>query len=259
METKNKKPVNNHDSNYFRYNNNKTKTNPININNDFQNKYNNDFLNNKKEVSYKRPTNIINKILKEDDKLIKEKEVESEKVIKEIDPIQEEINKMKLENEKLKLSVKKRNKVISDLQDKCNEQHKMMKELITKIENIKKFIPEKTIKNQKNEKFEEQLAIAAVNEQIMKELYEGNNDMNGINKIFEDKDKNKNINKKIEKLAQIYYKDNKYGNPECTICFDLFKENELLKQLKCNHIFHKECLSQWLLNNNKCPICNKFC
>ena len=258
METKNKKPVNNNDPNYFRNNNNKIKSNEININNDLHNKYKNEVLNNKNDLTYKRP-NIINKIIKEDDKHIKDKEQESEKVIKEIDPIQEQINKMKLENEKLKLIVKKRNKMIADLTDKSNEQHKMMKEISAKIENIRKFIPEKTIKNRKKEKFEEQLAIAAVNEQIMKEICEGSNDMIGMNKIFEDKDKNKNINKKIEKMAQIYYKDNMHGNPECAICFDIFKENELLTQLKCNHVFHKECLSQWLLNNNNCPICNKIC
>ena len=196
----------------------------------------------------------INEIIDKNDNLEKENQK-----LKETDPIQEQINKMKLENQKLKLSIQKRNKLISDLKDKCNEQHAMIKTINSKIENIKKFIPDKTIRDKENEKFEEQLAIAAVNEQIMKELCGGGSDMVGMTKIFEGDDKNKDINKKIEKIPQIYYKDNKYENPECTICFDIFKENELLKQLKCNHIFHKECLSQWLLNNSKCPICNKIC
>ena len=245
--------------NYHRYNNTKNISNINEVNNDLHSQYKNEIFKNKIDTTYKRP-NIINKIIKEDDKVIneKEKESESEKNVKETDPIQEQINKMKLENQKLKLSIQKRNKLISDLKDKCNEQHAMIKTINSKIENIKKFIPEKTIRDKENEKFEEQLAIAAVNEQIMKEICGGGSDMVGMNKIFEGDDKNKDINKKIEKIPQIYYKDNKYENPECTICFDIFKENELLKQLKCNHIFHKECLSQWLLNNSKCPICNKI-
>ena len=36
------------------------------------------------------------------------------------------------------------------------------------------------------------------------------------------------------------------------------KLDELLKQLKCSHIFHKECLSQWFLNQNNCPYCNQI-
>ena len=261
MDKKNKNPVNNSEFNYNKYNGNKIKSNPNDINNDIHVKNKKEIINNHNDTSFPR-VNIINKILKEDDKLIiiKDKEKESEKEIKELDPIKEQINKMKLENEKLKASVQKRFKLISDLKDKCNEQHIMIKEIYKKIENIKKFIPEKSIHIKENEKFEEQLAIAAVNEQIMKEICGGdNNDIIGMNKIFEGEDKNKSIKKKIEKIAQIYYRYNQYENPECTICFDLFKENELLKQLKCNHIFHKECLSQWLLNNANCPICNKIC
>ena len=166
---------------------------------------------------------------------------------------------MKQENEKLRSSVDKRNKLINDLKDKCNEQKFMMAEMITKIDNIKKFIPEKSIKNKKNEKFEEQLAIAAVNEQIMKEICAGTDGHGIMNKIFDGDSKKSIMNNKINQITQVYYRMNKFDNFECSICFDLFKENELLKQLKCNHIFHKECLSQWLLNENKCPICNKIC
>ena len=92
----------------------------------------------------------------------------------------------------------------------------------------------------------------------MKEIC-ANSDSNGVmNKIFEGKDKNLNMKNKIDQFKQVYYKANKFDNFECSICFDIFKEDELLKQLNCKHIFHKECLSQWLLNENKCPSCNKY-
>ena len=135
----------------------------------------------------------------------------------------------------------------------------MVATMTDKIENIKKFIPEKSIKNKQNEKFEEQLAIQAVNEQIMKEICAGSEGQGVMNKIFEGKNKNDGIKNKIDNISQVYYKNNKFDNFECSICFDEFKENELLKQLRCKHIFHKECLSQWLLNEKKCPICNKIC
>ena len=99
----------------------------------------------------------------------------------------------------------------------------------------------------------------AVNEQIMKEICAGSEGQGVMNKIFEGKNKNDGIKNKIDNISQVYYKCNKYDNFECSICFDEFKENELLKQLRCKHIFHKECLSQWLLNEKKCPICNKIC
>ena len=43
---------------------------------------------------------------------------------------------------------------------------------------------------------------------------------------------------------------------ECAICIDKFeKENEIIK-LNCNHIYHKDCIKNYLLNyNNKCPMC----
>jgi len=41
---------------------------------------------------------------------------------------------------------------------------------------------------------------------------------------------------------------------ECSICLS----DILLKEAKttiCSHIFHNECLNQWLSTNNNCPLC----
>ena len=249
MEKKNKKSVY-----YFELkenqHNNKIKPNINEINNEIKNKDNKEIFDNKNNTAYNKTKNINEK-----NEIINDIEKKSEI---EIDPIKERINKMKQENEKLRSSILKRNKLINELKDKCNEQKMIMAEMITKIDNIKKFIPDKSIKNKQNEKFEEQLAIEAVNEQIMKEICASSDDHGVMNKIFEGKDKNLNMKNKIDQFKQVYYKANKFDNFECSICFDIFKENELLKQLNCKHIFHKECLSQWLLNENKCPSCNKY-
>ena len=183
-----------------------------------------------------------------------------------LNPTQEQIIKLKLENEKLRNHVDRKGKLINDLKDRCHEQKGMINELIKKIENIKKFIPENSFRKDKErqkekDKLEEQLAIAAVEEQIMKEICSENGNQATMKQIYGKNDgkENNEIKDKVMKIPQIYYEKNKYENSQCSICIDEFKESELLKQLKCGHVFHKECLSQWLLNMNNCPFCNKIC
>ena len=43
-------------------------------------------------------------------------------------------------------------------------------------------------------------------------------------------------------------------NEECSICLE--KINKKFK-LECGHCFHKKCISQWIINNPKCPNCKK--
>ena len=41
----------------------------------------------------------------------------------------------------------------------------------------------------------------------------------------------------------------------CTICCDEIKYTDLVRKMKCGHIFHYKCLDEWLENNRKCPVC----
>ena len=61
----------------------------------------------------------------------------------------------------------------------------------------------------------------------------------------------------IDNLQTLIITNQPYVLPEdiCTICLEEFKFDEELKKLKCNHIFHKDCLKPWLDNKKKCPIC----
>jgi len=47
---------------------------------------------------------------------------------------------------------------------------------------------------------------------------------------------------------------------QCVICLDDINSFTLGKNtmLKCNHIFHNECINEWLKENDKCPTCIKF-
>ena len=57
-----------------------------------------------------------------------------------------------------------------------------------------------------------------------------------------------------------------HKNCDCTICRQPLDEDsiyakedntisELMKSNYCGHTFHKECITPWLKQYNKCPIC----
>lgn len=41
----------------------------------------------------------------------------------------------------------------------------------------------------------------------------------------------------------------------CAICTDVISDDMVL--LKCAHIHHKECLTEWIQINNTCPMCRE--
>ena len=41
----------------------------------------------------------------------------------------------------------------------------------------------------------------------------------------------------------------------CTICFGPIEEGDRVGELACDHVFHVECLKQWLVRRNVCPLC----
>lgn len=42
---------------------------------------------------------------------------------------------------------------------------------------------------------------------------------------------------------------------KCTICLYEFEVEEDVRRLPCMHLFHVECVDQWLITNKRCPIC----
>ena len=42
---------------------------------------------------------------------------------------------------------------------------------------------------------------------------------------------------------------------KCVICFDGLEEKEICKMVTCDHVFHKECINQWLNVKQTCPCC----
>ena len=43
--------------------------------------------------------------------------------------------------------------------------------------------------------------------------------------------------------------------PCCPICLCEYEEKQELRRLPCGHLFHRECVDEWLLSRASCPTC----
>jgi hypothetical protein len=48
-----------------------------------------------------------------------------------------------------------------------------------------------------------------------------------------------------------------FGQMLCSICLDEFEDGDQVRELRCHHIFHVQCVDTWLLTKNQCPLCNR--
>ena len=51
--------------------------------------------------------------------------------------------------------------------------------------------------------------------------------------------------------------DRKYFVSNCVICFEGINNASKCRMLSCFHIYHRECIDEWLVKMASCPICNK--
>jgi hypothetical protein len=67
----------------------------------------------------------------------------------------------------------------------------------------------------------------------------------------------------FEKLDKVTNKS-ELENKQCNICLEDLKEDDIIKEglikLKCNHIYHTDCIKEWLTKQStKCPSCRNCC
>lgn len=63
---------------------------------------------------------------------------------------------------------------------------------------------------------------------------------------------------KIPSITWRFKNDTSKGSETCSVCMDIFKYGDKVKELKnCKHAFHSKCIDKWLENENKCPICKQ--
>jgi hypothetical protein len=63
----------------------------------------------------------------------------------------------------------------------------------------------------------------------------------------------------IDSLPVVYFgqEPDQFNQTDCAICRTNFEPNEQLKKLQCAHLFHPECVANWLLITRICPICRR--
>ena len=46
-----------------------------------------------------------------------------------------------------------------------------------------------------------------------------------------------------------------YETAECTICMEVWQPEEHRATLRCGHLFHEECIREWMHRQQNCPVC----
>eukprot|EP01134_Creolimax_fragrantissima_P006945 CFRG6945T1 len=69
----------------------------------------------------------------------------------------------------------------------------------------------------------------------------------------------------LENLEEFSYrkpmKDDDPEDPDisfcgsCAVCIEDFVEDDKLRRLPCTHVFHRDCIDPWLIENSTCPYC----
>lgn len=68
--------------------------------------------------------------------------------------------------------------------------------------------------------------------------------------------KNRKRNKKNKKGINFKLSDfSIITDIECSICLEPFELGEVVKNLKCSHIYHVNCVEKWFKKNETCPLC----
>ena len=59
-----------------------------------------------------------------------------------------------------------------------------------------------------------------------------------------------------EPILTIFINKQTTNFKECVICLEEMTENQALTLIRCSHIYHKECLEEWIYKNSICPLCD---
>ena len=190
-----------------------------------------------KEKKTKSSKNVKNKIAeKKEDKEDKEDKEQSELKI--------QIKLMKYETDLLMRKLIKKDETLKEYKNKCKMQTEKINELKNKIfelNNKRKPIKRNVINS----------SFGEVERQFGDEY-----NSNFFENSFKD-ESNKNISTSNQ-IENVKFDIDKSHFFQCGICMDSFYDEEMVKKLPCGHIYHKDCLSQWMQTKNKCPFCDKL-
>lgn len=63
------------------------------------------------------------------------------------------------------------------------------------------------------------------------------------------------MNKELD-IQPVKYGDlSQKNNTECSICLIEYENEDHVIETKCDHVFHMDCLTEWLTRKMECPLC----
>ncbi|KAI3954903.1 hypothetical protein MKW92_029067, partial [Papaver armeniacum] len=66
------------------------------------------------------------------------------------------------------------------------------------------------------------------------------------------------ISKQLKTRVHATSADSTEGKTEiCTVCQDGYENKDKIATLDCQHEYHEDCITQWLVRKNVCPICKR--
>lgn len=176
----------------------------------------------------------------------------------------------------IRVQILKKDDAIKKYEKKYEQQDQIIKNLefiLNDLKNNEKYVNLNDVESFKekkndfidddiefNEALQEEFAIQAVNQQIIDELCP-NPDAMTYEQLLQLEDDVGNVSKglnaqQFENLPITKYKKEKYSeNFQCIICMEEFNEREKVKLLPCGHIFHPNCIKEWLMKQKSCPFC----
>ena len=213
--------------------------------------------------------NNIGTKIKDQKEKEKEIHIENQKRIKELT---EELNKLEkeyneIENENINLTNEKKTnsndlilkkKIISTKKTKLSSLKESNIKLEKQLSDLQKEFEEEKNENE-NEEENRPISLNQLFQNVIIRL--NNNPMNLFN-LNNQNDINENDNgltmEQLLNLPNSKYNKLDNNSEKCNICGFVFCFNDTISKLeRCRHIFHRECLFNYLQNKNssKCPIC----
>lgn len=219
-----------------------------------------------------------------------QKRINLEKIIKKLSSIEIQKLSQKLEQIKKELNLIEQEKINKLSIEKLNSEQPWLmidKKEVERLEELQSLNQRQDEEDKKIEKQEQE--FIKEKEQKKQQLKQIEKDNEKIieedNEIEKSRQEQDNMRKQMAQEQETLNKEEKekykqskikyigkdkiediYSQDQCLICLEEFnKETENLIKLPCGHIFHLECLSEWLLSKDEqllfykdlCPCCRK--